>query len=594
MLKSEKLKRSLAKNTGLWMAIWILGVLNIFAVLSIGQGYSNSKIVISVIACIIGVFTINRLASSFSNNQEISADVSRQLAELMARIRPFCDGVFDKEIERITEPILGEIEQDFSKGMVWLRENNDDYMRNLEQGTAETRVVIKLADGVDSSKMKIVGKIQAKSQQLLETIAEMEHMKDNDQEEIEKYLQNKALELKTGMEKEKEIFYSYIEKLLTQQLINSNDTIDISDYFNIDKLGEQFSVVIEKSIEARLGYFKDSITKDLEYMSADIVGKMQKGALQLRNIFSDIEEYIDLLIFDYGEDVITIRRLQDSHNKITKLKEQANDFLLTLAWQDILIEKRWQDVEKKLFVVRNQVLDKVGSEVIQYTTTILNDTLPGYASLADNTETALIYKACLDAELVYQLSDSDNIRKIFNDDVYSLLQFIRPVELMVGASLRFSESGINQRRLIRDQLRQPEYLELWALVEQELQIQKPELLPYIEGLFPAGFTSFCNSPYIRQKPENVNDAAWTIFMAASAGQVLTQEGLLLIGLLLVIHKMRNKYIHPLKGLPLPLEQVEEVEYIRFCAFKSIEILLEIQLNGIVNNKLNRRSMENTR
>lgn len=586
MFKSAAIKKSLAHNVTLWILLWILTILNIFAVLSISQGYSISRLIISLFIIAIGIVVLRRLAFRFSNTQELSTELYQQVTDLMERIRPFCDGIFDREIERITEPILGEIEQDFSRSMNWLWENNDAYLLNLEDGIAEIRVVIQLDDSVNSSKTKIIRKLQEKLELLLGIIDELDRDKVNDQEEIGKHLKSKALDLKQGMAKEKEIFYDYVEKLLLQQILSADKNIAISDYLNIDKLGDQFTVVIEKSIQVRLSYFKDSIIKDLEYMSADIVGEMQKGALQLRRIFSDIEELIDLLIIDYrDEDPIMVRRLRDSHRKITGLREQANDFLVTLAWQDILIEKRWQDIQVKLFILRDQVMDRVSDEVIQYIIGILNETINSFASLTRNSETALIYKACLDAEAIYQLADSDNIRNLISDGVYSLLQFIRPVELLVGSSLRFSEIGIAERRLIKDHLREPEYLELWENVIREVQIQRPELLPYIEESYPMGFASFCNSPYIRQKPENINDSAWMLFMAASEGQQIAQEGFLLIGLLLIMNKLRNKYIHPLKGLPLPLEQVEEIEYMRFCACKSIEIVLGLYLNGMVKNKL---------
>lgn len=584
MLKS---KMSLARNATLWIFIWILAILNIFAVLWISQGYSNSGLIITLVIIIIGAITLKKLALKYSNTEELSEESSQQVSDLMEKIRPFCDEIFNKEIDHITEPIFNEIEQDFTRSMTWLWENNDDYLLKLEEGIAETRIVIHLEDAVDNSKIKVFRKLQGELEQLLEFFGEMERDKAYDQEEIEKLLINKALELKQAMVKEKEIFYDYVEKLLLQQIISADINIPINDYLNIDKLGEQFSVVIKKSVQVRLSYFKDAIIKDLEYMSADIVGKMQKGALHLRGIFSDIEALIELLIFDYrDEDPIMIRRLRDSHGKIAGLTEQANDFLVTLAWQDILIEKRWQDIQVKLYMLRDQVVEKVNAEVVQYIISVLDDTIPGFASMTGNSETAIIYKTCLDAEIVYQLSDSDNIRNLISDGVYSLLQFMRPVELMVASSLRFSEIGIAERRLIKDQLRQPEYQQLWQLVIREMQAQRPELLHYIEDLFPQGFATFCSNPYIRQKPENVNDAAWILFMAASQGQKYEPEGFLLIGLLLVMHKLRNKYIHPLKGLPLPLEQVEEIEYMRFCAYKSIEILLELQLQGLVRNKLN--------
>lgn len=586
MNKAEIVKNSLVQNTNYWIFIWILMMLNLFALLSIGQGYSHLLLVISLLALLAGIMIIRLLALKFSRGQIISAEMSQHIADTMDKIKPVCNGVFDREMDRLIEPVLTELEEDFSKSLTWLWESSEDYRLNLQEGIAETKVVINLADTVDRNKTKIIRKLQEKLASLLVILDDVEQEKANHQEEIREHLISNALEIKQGMKKEKDIFYEYVEKLLVQQIMNSDKNVDFNDCLNIDKLGEQFSVVIEKSVQVRLGYYKDIIIKDLEYLVADIVGKMQKGALQLRNTFTDIEELIEALRLEFSEEnAVFSRRLRDSLGKITKLREQASDFLVTLAWQDILIEKRWQDIQIKLFISRDQILEKVSSELVQYIIGILNDTIPGYGNMTSEAETALIYKACLDAEIIYQLAGSENTQDLLSDDVYALLQFVRPVELMIAAGLRISESGIAERRLIKEQLRKPEFQQLWDKVLQEITLQKPELLTYIEDAYPSGFAAFCSSPYIRQKPENANDAAWALFMAAFSTQSFNQEGFLLIGLLLATHRLRNKYIHPLKGLPISLEQTEEIEYLRFCAYKSIEILLSIPLYGMVRNTL---------
>jgi len=587
LLEVEVLKKSFARNTKMWMAMWVLVIVNIFTFTTISRGFSIGVLILFLIIGGLGIIALRWLAARPFGYKNVSEDIILQVGELMEKIRPFCDDIFENEINRITEPVLATITEDFSKGLSWLWENGEEYLRSVEQGIAETRAVINMTDSVSGSKIKITKKLKQKLELMLQIIDDIDQSRHGDRDELERHLYTKAQDLKQGLSKEKEIFYDYVEKLLIQQIKTTEDSIEIIDYFNIEKLGEQFSVVIEKSIQGRLSYFKDSLIKDLEYMSADIVGKMQKGALQLRNIFNDINELIINLIEDYrNEDALTTRRLRDSQNRIIELKEQANDFLVTLAWQDILIEKRWQDIQVKLYTVKDLVLQNVSQEVTQYIISLLEETVPNLALLAVRPDTGLIYKACLDAETIYQVSESDNMREIIGNDVFSLLQFIRPLELIVGVAIRFEEIGISDRRMIKDQLRQPEYLQIWDNVKQAVNEQRPELITYLDELYPLGFASFCNSPYIRKKPENVNDAAWMLFMAAAGGQDIGQEGLLLIGLLLVMHRMRNNHIHPLKSQPLPVERVDEVEYMRFCAYKCIEILVSLNLDGIVKNKLN--------
>ena len=47
-------------------------------------------------------------------------------------------------------------------------------------------------------------------------------------------------------------------------------------------------------------------------------------------------------------------------------RRKSADILVTLAWQDILVEKRWQDISEKLYAIKDQVLENVDSEVINY------------------------------------------------------------------------------------------------------------------------------------------------------------------------------------------------------------------------------------
>lgn len=568
------------------MALWVLVIINIFFFITFAKGFAISYLILALFISVAGILYLKWLVNQITADKDLSEEIISQAAELMERIRPFCDEVFVNEINRITEPILENIEQDFTKGLGWLWENNQIYLAGLEQGITETKTVINITENLNgNTRLENARKLQEKLDQLMQLIDDIDQFKDKKQADLEKHLQGKTRELEIGMSKEKEIFYEYVEKLLIQHIKDTEDGIDIIEYLNIDKLGEQFSVVIEKSIETRLAHFKDSIIKDLENMSADIVGKMQKGALQLRNIFSDIGGLIENIMSECRQDVPTSRRLKDSYDIIMELKEQANNYLLTLAWQDILIEKRWQDIQTKLYMIKDQVLANVNDEVTDYIINLLEDNITHYSGMASRADLSLVYKACLDAETIYQVSETENMQNIINDNVYSLLQFIRPVEIMASAALRFSETGINERRFIKDRQRQAEHAQVWERVIQELENTKPELIPYLDDVYPLAWVSFCNSPHIRQKPENINDAAWMMFAAAVGGQEIGRDGMLLIGLLLFIYSLRNKYVHPLQSLPLPLEKAEDVEYIRYAAYKSIDILASLNLRGIVKNKL---------
>lgn len=584
MYNVDSFKKSLVQDTNMWIFVWILMVVNLFALLCISLGYSARGLVITVVLVLAGIPLTRRL-SAWAEKSLLNSDKNKQLInELMKKIRPVCDDVFNKEIDRITQPIMNEIEQDFSLSLNWLWENCASYRMQLQQGIDETSNILQVAHSLNRSKEKIVRKIQDNHTQLQQLMDDIHDCKEKDQQELGKLLQSKAIELKEGMEKEKEIFYEYMQKLLQQQILNED--IALAQHFNMNKLGEQFSVVIEKSIQVRLDLFRDSVVEELEYMVTDNVGRTQKGALQLRNLFDDLMELSGQLVQDADEiDMMMVGALEDSQSKMKKLKEASNDILVTLAWQDILIEKRWHELQTSLFMLRDQVLRRVTAEVVQYITGVLNDTIPGYIKLAGSPDTAVVYKACLDAEIIYQLFTSGNSKNLIDDGVYALLQFIRPLDLLVSAALRMNSIGLAERRLIREQLREPEYMQKWEQVVQEVHEQKPEILRYMDDSYPLGFNAFCSNPDLQEKPENVNEAAWMLFMASLESPNYPPDGFLLVGLLLVAQRLRNLYVHPLKKTPRLLEKPEEIEYIRFCTYRSIEILQSLTLNGNVRNRL---------
>jgi hypothetical protein len=73
-------------------------------------------------------------------------------------------------------------------------------------------------------------------------------------------------------------------------------------------------------------------------------------------------------------------------------------------------------------------------------------------------------------------------------------------------------------------------------------------------------------------------------MAMIDDQNLADDIYCLAGLLLIIHKLRNAHIQPLKSAPVPLNDMEELEDMRNCCYKAISILLTTQLRGVTTIK----------
>ena len=574
----EKLKQNLVDNIAVWMGIWILVLLNIFVLITMGYGFKWGNLILCILIGIAGIMGLLLLIPRSQEEGLETEEVDSEIGKIMEEIRPLCDELFVQEINRITQPVIEEIREDYKRGLSWLWEDSQAYLQRLQEGVSEIHVIIQLVNSLSEGKMKVSQKLEENLDVLQQTAWDIQSAREKDDKRIDQSIEEKSEELKKGMEREKDLFYDYVQRLLLEQVRNREEGFDILEYLNIDKLGEQFSVVIEKSVQARLSYFEDALISDIENISADVVGRMQKGALQLLTIFKDIEEMIDLLIDEFsGENSLATRRLRDSQHKVKSLKEQANELMVSLAWQDILLEKRWLDIEERLVAVKDQVLDNVSEDVVQYLGDKLQEDIPVLNNLVQSPANMLLYKSLLDAEIVYQVYEGDKMPELLESS-YALLLFIRPIEDLAVESIRLKEAHLSKKRNIKEQIKKGEFDAYWQQVMDAVERDNAELLRHLEDIYPRQFYYFCNSPYIKKRPDNLNQAAWMLFLRFLDQDVkeLDEAEYLLLGVLLCIYQLRNSCIHPLKSAPLPLENQSDLADMRYCAHRAIGLLLQYE------------------
>lgn len=591
MFSIDSIKDSIKNNTKLWIALWILLILNISTVLALSKGFSFLTGFIILIVAFLGIMVIQNQAREVPAPEDvIPPEFKAELDTMMDEMKPLCDEIFTQKVEEVTSPIIENLNKDFTRGLEWLWEDENNFLEQIDECISQTASILNLVDSLSDEKSKLAKQVQENLVLLNGIVNNMRGNKDNSFLDLGDFLQGKVDELKKDTEKEKEIFYDYIYKLLAQQLkLQQEDEIeDISDYFNVYKLGEQFSVIMEKTLEGRLLSFQDAIIRELENFSADVVGGMQKNTLKLRNALQDIAELLERLQNDYrGDNNLLFRRLAEAEEKIKVAEEKAADILVTLAWQDILVEKRWQDISEKLYAMKDRVLENVDSEVINYISSSLDSEIKEFSAISRNPENMVFYKSVVDAELIYQLYSGDKLRDIITNGVYSLLQFVRPVETLISKSLRLSEEGLKIRRTIRAKVKAGEYQPLFNRVMQVVEQDNPTIANQLEDVFPKSFNAFCNNPYIKQKPDNLNQAAWALFLELINNPSHDDDLYCLVGLLAEIHTLRNKYLHPLKNTPIDLQYDDDLETMRYAAFKSINLILAINIRGIT--RLNFRS-----
>ena len=128
------------------------------------------------------------------------------------------------------------------------------------------------------------------------------------------------------------------------------------------------------------------------------------------------------------------------------LRKQVNDTLITLAWEDVLIEKRWEEMLLRLEKVEQELLQDVEAAKLAEVQASLRQEL---SSLITTEEYPSWLELIITAELMYDYYQEGLLIEISGEGSYVVLQFVRAVEEMVRASVALPADLLAQRRQVK-------------------------------------------------------------------------------------------------------------------------------------------------
>lgn len=576
-----KLQDNIKNNFKLWLLVWFLLLMNIYTFISLRQGFSWAWTIFFITLALLGSGLLKMVSHEEVPELITLPELQASISSLMREIIPLCDAIFVRETNQAINPVLEDLEKEFSKGLAWLWENIDDFIADVLNSIEDHDSVLHIFTTLTSEKSTSIESLENSSRYISEVILQVKQAKKDDFDMLLKNLNSHRDSLLEDMEKEKEIFYQHINHILLENSEKEDDFNPV-EHFNTYKLGEQFASLVNKSIQEKIEGFNEIALEHLAELSTDVVGRMQKNTTNLLNAFRDNQAVLERLLNDCkGESDLLLRRIDELLIKNNELQEKASQILLTLAWQDILIEKRWQEVKNKLYLVRDMVQNSVEAEVLDYIKEVVEGQIPGISYNVRQAEGTIFYKGLLDAELIYQIYVGRKLTDIIGDGVHVLMQFVRPIEMLVHHNVRLNEQGVQMRKGMRKGAKLGEFDDTFVKIEKLLEDERPHISPYLEGIFPQEFYAFLNSPYIKKKPENTAMAAWSIFLSLTE-KAEKDELYILVGLLLVVNKLRNKYIHPLKNTLIEVENDEDIEVMRDCAYYIANLITHNELKGITS------------
>ena len=397
-------------------------------------------------------------------------------------------------------------------------------------------------------------------------------------DELELYSSRQLKQVRESLENERKIVEQYLEKTLAAQM--ETGMVDNDDKLvpQLELMAEQFTVLITSSVDERVRQLEQVLADAVDELAAGAIGAMQKEALSqvngLRQISSDVEKL-------WNRPRGPRERLEAAGVILQDLRKQVNDTLVTLAWEDVLIEKRWEEMLLRLEKVEQELLQNVEATRLAQARALLRQELHSF-DLLTTEEYSSCLKLFITAELMYDYYQEGLLVEVLGEGSYVVLQFVRVVEEMVRASVALSSDLLAQRRQIKDEVREGAYNHVFEQVLAEITEHRPGVKAYLENVYPNGFYSFCLTPGISYQPSNCGQAAWMLYLYLMT-QVQQEsedaaEVALLSGLLLALHALRNRYVHPShSNIIIPVKDPQDIDEARCCALAAIDLLLQLEL-----------------
>lgn len=579
-----KIRKSMYHSSSLWILLWLLVLVNILAFLALADMFSYPLFFVWLGLAFIGIVFIKALAYS-EEVQYVSREIEGKVQSLMQEIKPLCEDVFEREVNAFIKPLLDEIYEDFEENLRWFWQAGEDFSREVAKHINEMRPVLKIVRSGNEERYKLINKLGDNIELLANINGELDVLPVRNIDDLDRFLTNKSRSLKEALNNEKEIFYEYIYKLLMEQVKGQTADEDITQYFDVYKLVEQFTGILQKSLESRIKMFREEMAGDLANYSADLVGKMQKLTLRIMNILEEINDNL-LRLIESGknESALVLKKLNELYAASTALKERAGEIMLTLAWHDVLLERRWQKMKEELYLLKDKIKADVDEGLMSGIKQIVEQEVPGISYRVNTPKQAVWFKNMLEAELFYQLFKEKRLAGVVDNGAYPLLLLVAVLEDLVLGSIRIGEEGLRIKRDLKREVKNEAYAGIYEQIKELIRSHREGLEIYLEDVFPRLFYAFCNNPYVKMNPDNISLTPWYLFMGLIAGSTKNENISFLTGCLLIAIRLRNKYIDPLKNEPQYLENEEELDYMRDILYRAVAVVAFEELEGIVRMK----------
>ncbi|MGE5417308.1 MAG: hypothetical protein ACM3UZ_11290 [Acidobacteriota bacterium] len=537
-------------NKKLYVAVWLLLSLNFFLIYNLNFHISFLSVLFFILLSAGGSGALIFLIDKPRNSEKVHNDVAAKVAETMEELRPSCEQIFAVELEEKVRSVVEDASNDFSEGMDWLWQSGEGLKTTLYAGLTQVKNDIKALCGhfPHEEIMHGLKAMDIRVERLLEFINDVVRVQERDREDLEGMTARLVKELETRLSKEKDVVFSYLQNLLTTQITEEFEHTGEMLVPKMDALTEQFRLFLDKSVESKMQKVESNISVKLENMAARVIGEVQSFVMNQINGINQLIELADRVMGERRISSTFVDKLTDMKQQLTQMRDDANGVLMSLAWQDMMVEKRWQELSEKLAQIQDSVADSVDSEVITGIRDNLSLDISGYGKLGNNPALQLACWKLVLAEIMYRALQTGKLSNIIPDGSLPLFQYAAALDQLAEKLINIPVEELKKCKFVQNEVKAGMHDADFDKVRAELSNRKPQLLVYLNNAYPREFLQFCISPYLRQRPGNTRQAAWMLFFRMIDGKYGDDIEIdYLIGLLIASNTLKVAFIHPTKG-----------------------------------------------
>lgn len=414
-------------------------------------------------------------------------------------------------------------------------------------------------------------------QSLIDQLGEVDRFRERDQEELLSIVERVTKDMQLRFAREKDLIFDFMENVLTAQLEEENAASAESLNPDLDKLTQQFQVIMDKSIENRIDVLEGEIARKFEDFSAKITGQIQNFALGLLNSINQVIDMIERCMAEHRNNPELVSDLAQNISILEQGREETNKLLLSLAWQDLMVDRCWQEILDAMKTNEPPILAGLNPEIKAKINEVLEKQITGLNEMIKDT----LYQGAIDkiiiAEFLQLLYEEGELPPSIPDGTFVLFEYVAALEEMAQRIIMLPMNRLKQAVFLKEEVKAGAFNYVFQSMVDSLTTRNPGFESYLKDSYPRQFLAFLHSTYLRPRPTSCGNAAWMIFLLliddAQSNRNTDPAVVYLTALLLAAHNIRNRYIHPTRGSQyVKLEDKKRLDEIRTITLQGFDLL----------------------